>query len=223
VVAAIVNPKRDVVRVMVTKTGREQLNEACSPEELKNVNVELVESDTLMKHAPENVPNQGMVAQVTPLAKKNIQDLNDPKLVMFLDQVNDPHNIGAILRSCAAFGVDALLVHEQSSPDETPTMAKSASGALEVVPLIRVSNVVKAMEELKEKGFWFLGMDGKAEVSLKDAPSYDKVAIVMGAEGKGLRRLTIEQCDVLVKLPIKRTIESLNVSNAAAIALYELS
>ncbi len=219
VIAALENPKREVKRLLTTKAGAEMLQSV----DCRGLTSELVEADVIARHAPDNAPHQGVALQVRPLPGVSVTDLQNPKLVMVLDQVTDPHNIGAILRSAAAFGVDALIVHEQNSPQETGTMAKAASGALEIVPLIKVANVAQAMDELKEQGFWFLGMDGKAETSLKDTPSYDKTGVVMGAEGKGLRRLTAEKCDLLVKLPIKRTIESLNVSNAAAIALYELS
>ena len=218
VVAAIKNPNREIKRILATKSGREILEKEVG----KKLDVQIVDAQQVMQYTPEGMPNQGIVAQVGALKQKALCDIENARLIMILDHVTDPHNIGAILRSCGAFGADGVVVHEHHCPDETGTMAKSASGALEIVPLIKVGNLSKTIDELKGDGFWIVGMDGKSDMNLKDVPVYEKIAIVMGAEGKGLRRLTAEQCDVLAKLPIKRTVESLNVSNAAAIALYEL-
>ena len=142
-------------------------------------------------------------------------------LVVILDQVSDPHNVGAILRSAAAFGAMAVIVPDANAPEETGTLAKSASGALEVIPLIRVANLSRAMEMLKKADFWCVGMDGYAKKEMGEDRLPQKCALVMGSEGEGMRRLTAENCDYMVKLPIARTVESLNVSNACTIALYE--
>jgi 23S rRNA (guanosine2251-2'-O)-methyltransferase len=148
-------------------------------------------------------------------------DESDGGVVLLLDQVTDPHNIGAILRSAAAFGALAVIVPEAGAPDETGVLAKSASGALEVVPLVRVTNLARAMDQLKELGFWCIGMDGHATNSIGDQKLPSRAAFVMGSEGDGMRRLTAENCDFVTKLPMSPAIESLNVSNAAAITLYE--
>ncbi len=144
-------------------------------------------------------------------------------MVLILDQVTDPHNVGAIIRSAAAFGARAIITTDRHAPPESGTLAKSASGALEVLPWVRVTNLSRALDSLAEMGYWRLGLDGTAEMSIREADFGKNIALVMGAEGRGLRKGSRTHCDALIKLPIRRTVESLNVSNAAAIALYEFS
>ena len=140
-----------------------------------------------------------------------------------LDQVTDPQNVGAILRSSAAFGARAVIVPRRHAPPVTGALAKAASGALEHVPLIEVGNLERALQQIKQAGFWCLGLDAAAERSIAEARLDGRLALVMGAEGWGLRRLTAERCDILVRLPTQGPIATLNVSNAAAVALYALS
>jgi len=140
-----------------------------------------------------------------------------------LDQVTDPHNVGAILRSAAAFGAIGIVTQDRHSPPESGVVAKAASGALERVRWTRVVNLARALDDIGEAGFWRIGLTGDADTDLKDALGPPRVAMVLGAEGAGMRPNTREHCDALARLPISDSVESLNVSNAAAVALYAAS
>lgn len=218
--AALRNPRRKILTLWTTKTPDKPL---ISLAEQHKLPFQTVDARQIEQVTPPGAPHQGLAAQVLPLEGLNIYDLNSPTRLIMLDQITDPHNIGAILRSAAAFGADAVIAPKDNSPPETATLAKSASGALEIVPYVRVTNLAATLEDLKEEGFWVLGMDGHATTTLEATPHYEKTVLVMGAEGAGMRRLTRELCDVLVRLPISDKIESLNVSNACAIALYALA
>ncbi len=193
----------------------------------KNVPFKIVSKEQLDALVGKDAVHQGIVARCQPLPQYSVVDVLDElascdkALVVILDQVTDPHNIGAVLRSAAAFNACAVIVPQNGAPDETGVLAKSASGALELIPLVKVKNLTRAMEELKENGFWCIGLDGYAKHSVYQTKLPKKCVIVMGSEGDGLRRLTSENCDDTVKLPMNPSVESLNVSNACAIALYE--
>jgi 23S rRNA (guanosine2251-2'-O)-methyltransferase len=177
---------------------------------------------------PPGSVHQGIALSVAPLAAQDVTSLieaaegRENAIILCLDQVTDPHNVGAVLRSSAAFGALGLVVPDRHAPEETGTLAKSASGALERLPLVRVINLVRGLEELKQAGFWIAGLAGDAPTTLAEAKLSGRIVLVLGSEGEGLRRLTREHCDYLVKLPQSDLVESLNVSNAAAVALYEL-
>lgn len=191
----------------------------------QGIPAQVVSRNEIDSLCPENAVHQGIVLQVAPLPLKNIDEfLSENKkqdVILILDQVTDPHNIGAILRSAAAFDASAVIVADSHAPQETATLVKSSCGGIEVVPLIRVPNLARAMELIKKNGYWILGLDGKAKGTITQGKLPEKTAFVLGSEGDGLRRLTEENCDTLIKLPISHKMESLNVSNAAAIALYE--
>ncbi|WP_404403410.1 23S rRNA (guanosine(2251)-2'-O)-methyltransferase RlmB [Pelagibacterium halotolerans] len=164
--------------------------------------------------------HQGVALEVDPVDRLRLTDVEKLDLVIALDQVTDPHNVGAILRTACAFGADAVITTARYAPRETGVLAKSASGALDLIPLVEVRNLGETLETLKEKGLLCLGFDSEAEGLLKSRPAGQKLAIVLGAEGKGLRQKTRSLCDEMVRLDMPGPIKSLNVSNAAAIALF---
>ena len=175
--------------------------------------------EEISARAPRDAVHQGVLLEARPLAPIDIAELPANGLVLVLDQITDPHNFGAILRTGAAFAVDALVTTERHSPDFTGALAKSASGGLEHVPICSVPNLARALGEMGDMGYWRIGLDSEAEVSLGDEMLARPLALVLGAEDRGLRRLTRERCDRLARLDLPGAIKSLNVSNACAIAL----
>ncbi len=224
VIAALANPERRFRRLVATAEAAKGLVDLRLAVPVETV--ERVEIDRLL--LPGSV-HQGLAALVEPLAALGIEDVGrmgaaqEACVVVVLDQVTDPHNVGAILRSAAAFGALAVVVPDRHAPEETGALAKAASGALERMPLVRVTNVVRALDELKQAGFWAAGLAADAPKTLAEAKLTGRIVLALGAEGEGLRRLTREHCDHLVRLPMTGEMESLNVSNAAAVALYELA
>lgn len=220
--AALANPIRKIKRVLVTKNTKEELGEKPF---LGVKNLLLTEPKKLDDMLPREAVHQGIAIECDPLPQPSLQswlEAGHNKPVLLLDQVSDPHNVGAILRSGLAFDIGAIIATDRNAPSESGVMAKTASGALEIVPLISVGNLVQAIELLKKNGYWVYGLDGEAKQTINEIKMDKKSALVLGAEGRGLRRLTGEHCDILMRLPISEKMESLNVSNAAAIALYEL-
>ena len=226
VTAALGNPQRKLLRL--ARTGAD-----IEPGEVEGGSGdwpewEQVPRDILESWLPPGAVHQGIAAKVHPLPERGIEDVvadaadQDQAVVMILDQVTDPQNVGAILRSAAAFGALAVILTERNAAPESGSLAKAASGALEHVPLVRVANLARALEILKKGGFWIAGLAAEAERTLADAKLTGKVGLALGAEGPGLRRLTREHCDLLVRLPTGGPIDHLNVSNAAAVSLYEL-
>ena len=181
--------------------------------------------EDLAHRLPAGAVHQGIAALVAPLEEPGIEDLlalcGERSLVLALDQVTDPHNVGAILRTVAAFGASGIVTTERNAPADTGVLAKAASGALEIVPLVRAVNLARALDQLKEAGFWNYGLPEGGDVPLGTVDMKGRVCIVLGAEGEGMRRLTSEKCDRLVTIPTNAALASLNVSNAAAVALYE--
>ncbi len=222
VLAVLANPERRLRRLIATAEAGRGL--AAGP-----VQAETVERAEIDRLLPPGAVHQGLAALVEPLEPPTIDDIGrmagerPGAVVVVLDQVTDPHNVGAILRSAAAFGALAVVVPDRHAPEETGALAKAASGALERMPLVRVTNVVRALDELKTGGFWTAGLAADAPKTLSGAKLTGRIAMVLGAEGEGMRRLTREHCDHLVRLPMTGDMESLNVSNAAAVALYEMA
>ena len=218
VAAALDNPDRKVLRAWATRDA------AAFMQFPKEVAVTLADVADLGRLVPHDAPHQGVVIEVEPLENAWLDGLlgEAPERagLLVLDQVTDPHNVGAILRSAAAFGAIGIVTQDRHSPPESGVVAKAASGALERVPWARVVNLARALEEIAEAGFWRIGLAGDVDTDLKDALGPKRVALVLGAEGAGLRPNTREHCDSLARLPITEAIESLNVSNAAAVALY---
>lgn len=217
--AALVNPARKYGKLLATRNAAANLGEAPFPPEIVNRK----EIDRLV---PKDAVHQGIALEVEPLGELDLGSLTEgdnDRLLLVLDQVTDPHNVGAILRSAAAFGADAVVTTRRHSPPETAVLAKSAAGAVDLIPYVRIQNLAETLVDLSTAGFQVVGLDAEGDVRLQDIGKPGRLALVMGAEGKGLRQLTRERCDVLANLPMPGAMESLNVSNAAAISLYELT
>ena len=232
VAAALVNPERRVHRLLVTESGRGGLESALAEARAKGLSrpgAMVLDKAELDRMLPAGAVHQGVAVDVAPLADFGIDDLcnelgsESQAVIVVLDQVTDPHNVGAILRSASAFGARAVVVTERHAPETTGVLAKSASGALETVPLVRVTNLARALAELQQAGFWSVGLAESGKGTLAQLDLTGKTVLVMGAEGSGLRRLTMERCDVIARLPTGGPIGSLNVSNATAVALYEVA
>lgn len=218
--AALANPARPCLRMVASRNAARGLPEGV-PEP------EILDPDRIARLLPPGAVHQGIALLTEPLPEIPLSEACAPadpaRPVLVLDHVTDPHNVGAILRSASAFGAQALVLTRRRSPPASGTLAKVAAGALEHVPLVRVTNLARAMAELKDMGYRLIGLDEQAPVTLAEALSgAAPTALVLGAEGEGLRKLTAETCDRLARLPTGGPVASLNVSNAAAIALYEV-
>ncbi len=221
--AALANPRRFARRAVLTERAAEEIGAKL----LGRVKHETSDMQGISKILPEGSVHQGAALLVEPLPRRPLDDVleetaNKRRIVLVLDQITDPHNEGAILRTAAAFGVTAVIVQDRHSPPETGVLAKAASGALDIVPVIHEVNIARSLEMLGKHGFWRVALAGDGEVALEEAKHPGDVALVLGSEGAGVRRLVRERCDVAAFLPIEAAMESLNVSNAAAVALYEI-
>jgi 23S rRNA (guanosine2251-2'-O)-methyltransferase len=216
--AALANPEREVVRLWATREAAAALGID------RSIQVTYADAADLGRLVPHDAPHQGIVAEVERLPERLLADLLDEaadgRPLLVLDHVTDPHNVGAILRSAAAFDALGIVTQDRHAPPESGALAKAASGALETVPWVRVVNLARALDEMAEAGFWRIGLSGEAETLLADALGPPRVALVLGAEGEGIRQNVEAHCDSLARLQIGERMESLNVSNAAAVALY---
>lgn len=217
VTAALANPERRAVKLWATREAAGRMDLPSS------LPVTFADAADLGRLVPQDAPHQGLVLEVEPLQDVFLDELlasEGDRPLLVLDQVTDPHNVGAILRSAAAFDALGIVTQDRHSPPETGTLARAASGALEAVPWVRVVNLARALEDMAAAGFWRIGLTGEAERTLAETLGAPRIALVLGAEGEGMRPNTATHCDELARLPIGERVESLNVSNAAAIALY---
>jgi 23S rRNA (guanosine2251-2'-O)-methyltransferase len=222
VLAALANPERTVRKLWGT---REALAALDIPPVIPITYADVADLGRLV---PGDAPHQGLVAEVDPLEDIWLGDLlqqgaDDRRPLVVLDQVTDPHNVGAVLRSAAAFDALGIITQDRHSPPESGSLARSASGTLETMPWVRVVNLARALEEIAEANYWRIGLTGHAENTLAEVMGEGRIALVLGAEGEGMRQNTEAHCDQLAKLPISPRVESLNVSNAAAVALYAIA
>jgi 23S rRNA (guanosine2251-2'-O)-methyltransferase len=217
VTAALQNPARRPRKLLATENAARRLADegVASP-----IKPEIVRPSAIAERLMPDAVHQGLYLEAEPLPSPAIEELPAHGVVLVLDQITDPHNVGAIFRSAAAFAAAAIVTTERHSPEATGALAKAASGALEYVPLVSVQNLARGLAALKQKGFLVVGLDSSGEADLAALPLRAPLALVLGAEGKGLRQLTKETCDHVARLDLPGRIKSLNVSNAAALALY---
>ena len=217
VAAALANPQRHIRKLLLTENAARRLTE-------ENIALpltpEIVRPALIDQRLGPDAVHQGLLAEADPLPSPDIDTLPQDGIVLVLDQITDPHNVGAILRSAAAFAVKAIVTTARHSPEATGVLAKSASGALELVPLVTVQNLARALTEMNDQGFLTVGLDSQGSENLGSVALRQPLALVLGAEGKGLRQLTRETCGVVARLDMPGEIKSLNVSNAAVLALY---
>lgn len=229
--SALQNPNRRCHELWVTQSTLNTIgyNNLKLLVKAKHIDFKIVENKDIEKLIGQETVHQGILLRVSPLETPDLISVlataaQKPfSLIVLLDQVTDPHNVGAILRSAAAFDAEAVVTTTLHSPQESTTLAKSASGALEAIPFIKITNLVTTLKLMKDHGFWIIGLDGHTSTTLESVPNYTHMGLILGAEGQGMRSLTKQHCDLIVKLPITSKVESLNVSNAAAISLYSLT
>jgi 23S rRNA (guanosine2251-2'-O)-methyltransferase len=218
VAAALANPQRQIRKLWLSENAARRL--ADENIDTRGVTPEIVRPGMMDQRLGPDAVHQGLLAEADPLPSPDIDTLGQEGIVLVLDQITDPHNVGAILRSAAAFAVKAIVTTERHSPEATGVLAKSASGALELVPMVTVKNLARALTELNDQGFMTVGLDSQGTEALGAMTLRQPLALVLGAEGKGLRQLTRETCSAVARLDMPGEIKSLNVSNAAVLALY---
>jgi 23S rRNA (guanosine2251-2'-O)-methyltransferase len=222
--AALANPRRKLGRAVLTPRAIESLGSRL----LARVQVQTSDPHAIDRLLPPGAVHQGAALESWPLKSRDLNEILDEprtgerRVVLVLDQLSDPHNVGAILRTAAAFQVTAVIVQDRHAPPQSGALAKAASGALDMIPYVEVVNISRALDDLAEHGFWRVALAGDGESGLAEAKPVGDVALVLGSEGAGIRRLVREHCEASAFIPISGKMESLNVSNAAAIALYEL-
>ncbi len=232
--SAIENNRRKIFKILVTKNSQNLLDDFLTKNKFFTTKtlVKLVEVNQIESIVGKNQPHQGIAVECSKIPTKSQIDLleelytfdkNKLPNLLLLDQLSDPQNIGAIIRSAVSFGVKKIIFCEHNAPKENAAMAKSSAGTIEVVDLIVVTNFNNLMEKLKKIGYWCIGLEGKSNNLISEIHDYKTIALVIGSEGNGIRDLVKKNCDILAKIPIDEKVESLNASVAASIALYELS
>ncbi len=221
--AALANPRRNLHRAVLTARAAEALG----PKLAGRVRVEPADIEAIARLLPPGAVHQGAALSCDPLPTRDLDEVlaeqkEGRRIVLVLDQLSDPHNVGAILRTAAAFGVSAVVVQDRHAPPQSGALTKAASGAMEIVPYVEVVNIARALDKLGEAGFWRIALVGDGQEPIAKAAAQGDIALVVGSEGDGIRRLVREHCDTAAFIPIDKAMESLNVSNAAAIALYEI-
>ena len=220
--AALANPRRRLGRACLTPRAQETLGNLTN-----RVQVETFDPAAIDHLLPPGAVHQGAAIEAWPLKSRDLDEiLSEAKdvrrIVLVLDQLSDPHNVGAILRTAAAFNVTAVVVQDRHAPPQSGALAKAASGALDLIPYVEVVNIARALDDLAKRGFWRIALAGDGDMPLSEVAPQGDVALVLGSEGDGIRRLVREHCESVAFIPIESRMESLNVSNAAAIALYEM-
>lgn len=218
VLAAAKNKSRNIKQIYCLSKHADELKK-----KIPNISIEIVQNDFIIKKIGKDQAHQGVIALVNTVFKNGLESANlqQPKAkIVILDQISDPQNIGAIIRSAAAFGIKTVVLPSDNSPEENATIAKTACGCLELVNVIKVTNLKNTIDKLKDLGFWIAGLDASGDTNTDTLKDLDKIAFIIGSEGKGMRRLTTKSCDFLVKIPISKDVESLNASNAASIIFY---
>lgn len=227
--AAILNPTRAMQVIYCTDATEDwayKIVEQAKKLGIKRPNPVLLEKQTFERALPKGTVHQGVGIDAAQLSEVFLPDIinitvhKQKSVIVLLDQVTDPHNLGAVMRSACAFGADALIVQSKYAPELSGIVAKTACGAVEHLAVVYETNLARSIEALQQEGYFALALDERGEKTINEAPKYDKTLLVLGAEGAGLRPLIREKCDVLVKLPTSGALSSLNVSNAAAVALY---
>jgi 23S rRNA (guanosine2251-2'-O)-methyltransferase len=217
VAAALANPQRHIRKLWLSENAARRLADDKID---TRVTPEIVRPSVIDQRLGPDAVHQGLLAETDPLPSPDIDTLAQEGIVLVLDQITDPHNVGAIMRSAAAFAVKAIVTTARHSPEATGVLAKAASGALELVPLVTVQNLARALTGLNDQGFMTVGLDSQGSENLGNVALRQPLALVLGAEGKGLRQLTRETCSVVARLDMPGEIKSLNVSNATVLALY---
>jgi 23S rRNA (guanosine2251-2'-O)-methyltransferase len=213
---ALRSKQRQILRVVATEAAAEKLAKELAE---RQITPQIISSEAIGQRLPADSVHQGVLMEARHLPELDLGDLPDDGFILVLDQVTDPHNVGAILRTAAAFALDGIVTTERHSPAMTGVLAKAASGGLEHVPVITVVNLARALETLGKRGYLRVGLDSEGPRSLEQEVLSKPLALVLGAEGKGLRRLSRENCDVLARIDMPGAVKSLNVSNACAVAL----